>query len=95
MMLATLMQPLPSPYGEDALGEVIRSTRYRVVIHPDKRCWDVQEWPNAAHAPLWRHFAYIRSQSGLAGLWSGLHGTCARHCWPELATLPAKFGGGG
>ena len=95
MMLAPLMQPLPSPYGEDALGEVIRSTRYRVVIRPDKQCWEVQKRPSTAHAPLWRHFAYIRSQCRVVGLWSGLLGTCARHCWPALATLPAKFGGGG
>jgi len=94
-MLVALTKPQSSPYGEDALGEVIRSTRYRVVIRPDKQSWEVQERPSAAHAPLWGHFAYTRSQSRLAGLWCGLHGSSAHHCWPELATLPAIFGGGG
>ena len=95
MMLATLVQPLPSHNREDALGEVIRSTRYRVVIRPDKQCWEVQEWRSVAHAEPWRHFAYTRSQNRLADLWSHLHGSSACHCWPELATLPAIFAGGG
>ena len=95
MMLATLIQPLPSPNEEDALGEVIRSTRYRVVIRPDKRDWEVQERPSAAHAPPWRHFGSTSSRATLKSVWMGLHGASACHCWPELETLPAKFGGGG
>ena len=95
MMLAeTILKPRTSPYGEDTPGEIIRSTRFRLVIRPDKQCWELQAWPGGPSTSLWRHMAYSRSRKALAALWHGLHGNCARHCWPELAHLPAKFGGG-
>ena len=84
-----------SPYAQDFIGKVIRSRQYRVVIHFDKQCWEIQKRPSAQLFVGWQHLAFNRSRTVISNLWLGLHGSCARHCWPELAYLPAKFGGAG
>lgn len=94
MKLEIFIEPHTSPFGEDTPAEVIRSTRYRVVIRADRQCWELQERHSVPPPARWRHITYTRSRRAIEQLWCGLHGSYASHCWPELAYLPAIFGGG-
>jgi len=84
-----------SPYADEFIGEVIRSRKYRVVVHFENQGWEIQKRPSAQPFNGWQHMAFNRSLKAISTLWLGLHGSCARHCWPELAYLPALFGGAG
>lgn len=83
------------PYADEFIGEVIRSGKYRVVIRSENNCWELQKRPSTQPFARWQHIAFNRSRAAISKLWLGLHGSCARHCWPELAYLPAIFGGAG
>jgi len=75
---------------------VITHGRYRVIVCKDNWHWIIQKREAKSTAGArWRSISYCRSQNTLLRLWTGLQRDSGRTDWPELATLPATFGGGG
>ncbi len=75
---------------------VIAHGRFRVIVCKDNLQWILQKrGAKSAAGARWRSISYCRSQNTLLRVWTGFQRDSGRTEWPELETLPAKFGGGG